>query len=69
MEYNVVLHEIFSKEFKSLLKKYPSLKQDVQTIIDNIENELALATDLDDGYKKIRINIKLKGKDRAVVAE
>ena len=62
MEYNVVLHEIFSKEFKSLLKKYPSLKQDVQAIIDNIENELALAIDLGDGFKKIRINIKSKGK-------
>ena len=48
-------------EFK-LSKKYPSIKQDVQNILDNIENELSLADDLGDGFKKIRIKIKSKGK-------
>lgn len=62
MNYNIEVDNEFSKEFKKLLKKYPSLKSDFQSIIDNIENELILATDLGNGFKKIRINIKSKGK-------
>lgn len=62
MNYKTEIHEIFSKEFKVLLKKYPSLKSDFQHILNNIEKELALADDLGNGFKKIRINIKSKGK-------
>jgi mRNA-degrading endonuclease RelE of RelBE toxin-antitoxin system len=62
MNYNIEIDNEFSKEFKKLLKKYPSLKSDFQSILDNIENELILATDLGNGFKKIRINIKSKGK-------
>lgn len=62
MNFEIVLHKNFEKEYKPLAKKYPSLKQDIQNIVNNIENELALATDLGDGFKKIRINIKSKGK-------
>ena len=56
MNYNIEVHEIFSKEFKVLLKKYPSLKSDFQNILNNIEKELILADDLGNGFKKIRIN-------------
>jgi mRNA-degrading endonuclease RelE of RelBE toxin-antitoxin system len=62
MKYEVVLHPNFEKEYKPLAKKYPSLKQDIQNIIDEIEKELVLATDLGEGFKKIRVNIKSKGK-------
>lgn len=62
MNYNIEVHEIFSKEFKVLLKKYPSLKSDFQNILNNIEKELILADDLGNGFKKIRIKIKSKGK-------
>ena len=62
MKYNVNLHPHFKQEFKKLVKKYPLLTIDLENIIDNIEKELALAVDLGDGFKKIRINIKSKGK-------
>jgi mRNA-degrading endonuclease RelE of RelBE toxin-antitoxin system len=62
MNYEVIIHENFTKEFKPLLKKYPSLAADFQLILDELENELTLATDLGDGFKKIRIKIKSKGK-------
>lgn len=62
MNYDIVIHEIFYKELKPLAKKYPSIKNDILKISENIEKELALATDLGDGFKKIRINIKSKGK-------
>jgi mRNA-degrading endonuclease RelE of RelBE toxin-antitoxin system len=62
MKYNVILHDNFKKEVKPLLKKYPSLKSDLQKLLDNIDKELKLATDLGDGFKKIKIAIKSKGK-------
>jgi hypothetical protein len=62
MNYNVIISENFKKEFKPLFKKYPSLKSDLQNLLDNIEKELILATDLGGGFRKIRINIKSKGK-------
>jgi mRNA-degrading endonuclease RelE of RelBE toxin-antitoxin system len=62
MNYDIVIHEIFYKELKPLAKKYPSIKNDILIISENIEKELILATDLGDGFKKIRINIKSKGK-------
>ncbi|WP_396167568.1 hypothetical protein [Flavobacterium sp.] len=52
MKYNVILHDNFKKEVKPLLKKYPSLKTDLQNLLDNIDKELKLATDLGDGFKK-----------------
>ena len=62
MNYKTEIDKEFSKEFKALLKKFPSLKADFQKILDNIEKELSLADDLGNGFKKIRINIKSKGK-------
>ena len=62
MNYKIEIDKEFSKEFKTLLKKFPSLKSDFQNILDNIEKELNLADDLGNGFKKIRINIKSKAK-------
>lgn len=62
MNYKTQIDDQFSKEFKKLLKKFPSLKNDFQIVLDNIEKELTLADDLGNGFKKIRINIKSKGK-------
>jgi mRNA-degrading endonuclease RelE of RelBE toxin-antitoxin system len=62
MNYKTEIDPEFSKEFKRLLKKFPSLKSDFQNILDHIEKELNLADDLGNGFKKIRINIKSKGK-------
>jgi mRNA-degrading endonuclease RelE of RelBE toxin-antitoxin system len=62
MKYSIEIDPNFSKEFKPLSKKYASLKSDFQNILENIEKELALAVDLGDNFKKIRINIKSKGK-------
>ena len=58
MNYNIQTHKEFEKELKALNKKFPSLKSDLKNIIENIEKKLALADDLGDGFKKIRINIK-----------
>lgn len=64
MNYNVEYHENFRKEIKPLAKKYPSIKNDLLFLLDNIEKELSLADDLGGGFKKIRFNIKSKGKGK-----
>src|SRR5690606_32966739 len=65
MNYNVEYHLNFKKELKPLVKKYPSIKEDLQYLLDNIEKELALADDLGNGFRKIRFNIKSKGKGKS----
>ena len=67
MNYEVVISENFKREFKILHKKYPSLKLDLQNILNNIENELQLAVNLGGGFKKIRLKIEFKRKGKAVV--
>lgn len=62
MNYKVTIHENFKKELKPLAKKFPSLKSDIQYLLDNIEKELELAVDLGDGFRKINLKIKSKGK-------
>ena len=64
MNYNVIASEHFKKEFKILLKKHPSLKNDLILFEANIENELLLAVDLGGGFKKMRINVASKRKGR-----
>lgn len=65
MNYEVIITTNFKKEFKALHKKYPSLKNDLQQILDNIEDELKLAVDLGSGFRKIRIKIQSKGKGKS----
>lgn len=62
MNYNIITDIDFDKGVKKLAKKYPSLKYDLKAIINNIDKELKLADDLGGGFKKIRVNIKSKGK-------
>ncbi|HAH56199.1 MAG TPA: addiction module toxin RelE [Flavobacterium sp.] len=62
MNYNIIISENFKKELKPLAKKFPSIKSDIQYLLDNIEKELALSTDLGGGFRKIKLKIKSKGK-------
>lgn len=62
MNYNIEIHKEFEKELKALNKKFPSLKSDLKKLMTNIEKELLLADDLGNGFKKISIQIKSKGK-------
>ena len=64
MNYNIIVSENFKKEAKVLYKKYPSLKNVLILFEQNIEKELLLAVDLGGGFKKIRVNITSKGKDK-----
>ena len=62
MNYNIIISENLKKELKPLAKKFPSIKSDIQYLLDNIEKELALSTDLGGGFRKIKLKIKSKAK-------
>ncbi len=65
MNYNIVVHDNFKRELKPFIKKYPSIKSDLEDLINNISTELSNADDLGNGFKKIRLNIKSKGKGKS----
>ena len=62
MKYSIKTDVDFDKGLKKLAKKYPSIKSDILELVKNIEKELKLSDDLGNGFKKIRLNIKSKGK-------
>jgi mRNA-degrading endonuclease RelE of RelBE toxin-antitoxin system len=62
MNYSFELTEDFKKEFKPLLKKYPSLKKDFENLSNSISENPQQGVNLGEGFKKIRIDIKSKGK-------
>ncbi|MEO6453337.1 MAG: hypothetical protein ABIN97_04660 [Ginsengibacter sp.] len=60
---------LFLSELKTLKKKYPSIVNDVDLLVQSLkQNPIAGALLGNDCYK-IRIQIKSKGKGKAVVQE
>jgi len=65
MNYNVYPTPDFKKFLKKLVKKYPSLKIDLQGLIRTLEEEPDSGIHLGQGIHKIRLAIKSKGKGKS----
>ncbi|MFW5700939.1 MAG: type II toxin-antitoxin system RelE/ParE family toxin [Cyclobacteriaceae bacterium] len=65
MSYNVIPTPDFKKLFKKLAKKYPSLKADLQQLINILAEEPKTGIDLGQGIHKIRMAITSKGKGKS----
>lgn len=65
MNYNFEYTPVFRKELKRLAKKYKSLKNDLQNLVEEIKENPLLGTNLGDGIKKIRLNISSKNKGKS----
>ncbi len=65
MSYNVIPTPDFKKLFKKLTKKYPSLKADLQQLIDTLTEEPTTETNLGHNLHKIRMAITSKGKGKS----
>lgn len=65
MNFNVKTIPEFEKNFKKLLKKYPSLKTDLNKLILSLEADPLQGTALGNSFYKIRINIASKGKGKS----
>lgn len=65
MNYSVELSENFKKEAKRLIKKYPSLKQELAVLFEELESHPEKGTSLGNNIYKIRLAISSKGKGKS----
>ncbi|MCY7350183.1 MAG: type II toxin-antitoxin system RelE/ParE family toxin [Cytophagaceae bacterium] len=65
MNFEVITAESFDRALKPLVKKYPSLKQEVAMLGEGLASEPAQGTSLGKNCYKIRLSIKSKGKGKS----
>ena len=62
MNYEIIVKPTFQREAKRLAKHYSSFKEDFVSLIDDLEQNPLLGTDLGHGLRKVRMKITSKGK-------
>ncbi len=65
MNFKVVVTSKFKKQAKHLLKKYPSLKQDLEALFDSLSNDPKQGIQIGNECFKIRLAIESKGKGKS----
>ena len=65
MNYNVELSLNFKKEAKKLVKKFPSLKQELADLFTMLERNPTIGTSLGNDIYKIRLAIASKNKGKS----
>lgn len=65
MSYSVKSIEVFERQAKKLIKKYPSLKLELLTLIKELKEDPTQGTSLGKNCYKIRLAIKSKGKGKS----
>ena len=64
MSYRVDTIEHFEREAKKLKKKFPSLKEEISNLVDELEHNPKKGTPIGKGFYKIRLAIRSKGKGK-----
>ena len=62
---DIIATEEFKRCAKPLAKRYKSFNRDYQNLLDELERNPQLGTDLGMGYRKVRMAIKSKGKGKS----
>ena len=65
MTYKVRTIPPFDKEFKALKKKYPSIKDDLETLKKELQENPEAGTEIADDIYKIRMAIRSKGRGKS----
>ena len=65
MNYNIIAVPTFKKELKRLVKKYPSLKNELADLFELLQTQPKQGTNLGNNCYKIRIAIASKGKGKS----
>jgi hypothetical protein len=65
MSFSIVTIPPFERNFKRLLKKYPSLKADLHTLIEVLEENPTFGIPLGENCFKIRLAIRSKSKGKS----
>lgn len=64
MSFKIAPTSRFSRELKRLAKKYPSLKQEYASLLDELEKDPVIGKGIGHDCYKIRISIASKGKGK-----
>jgi len=65
MSFNIITTPAFEKELKSLLKKYPSVKNDIIELVAKLIKEPKMGVAIGNDCYKIRMAITSKGKGKS----
>jgi mRNA-degrading endonuclease RelE of RelBE toxin-antitoxin system len=65
MSFNVKTISVFERQTKRLVKKYPSLKKEIQKLIKELKEEPEKGTAIGHNCYKIRLAIASKGKGKS----
>jgi hypothetical protein len=65
MSFNVKTISVFERQAKRLMKKFPSLKKEIQTLISELKEEPSKGTSIGHDCRKIRLAIASKGKGKS----
>ena len=65
MSYKILLTSRFEKELKRLIKKFPSLKEEFATLINDLNTNPTSGTFIGNDCYKIRLAIASKGKGKS----
>jgi len=65
MSYRVKTITVFDRQTKRLIKKFPSLKKEIQTLINELANEPSKGTSNGHNCYKIHMAIASKGKGKS----
>lgn len=65
MNYKVISIPFFDRQFKRLAKKFPSLKNDFQELVDSLIENPVQGDSIGKGSYKIRLSITSKGKGKS----
>ncbi|MEK7433019.1 MAG: hypothetical protein AABZ74_07810 [Cyanobacteriota bacterium] len=68
MKSNVIVTKNFEKNSKKLLKKYPSLKDDISDLILKLEGNPRIGIPIGNNIYKIRVSISSKNKGKSAGA-
>ena len=65
MSYKIIVTDHFKAGFKKLNKKYPSLKDDIESVTNSILNDPAFGIPIGSGIYKIRVKIRSKNQGKS----
>jgi len=65
MSYNIKFTPFFEREFKKLFKKHSSLKKDLESVVDRLNENPRSGESIGNSCYKIRINISSTNKGKS----
>lgn len=65
MSFNIKTISVFERQVKRLVKKFPSLKKEIQELIKELKQEPEKGTSIGNNCYKIRLSIASKGKGKS----